>query len=290
MPRVDRARRARTGTPRIESNAPPTGEGGAPPTTTRFAIASAARVRAPRHRLGHHRAHARWLGELVLVVTDDAALRRSLGNALAAQGYRAVAGGSPGRIDEQILRIQPILILFDLDRRTERANGDSLSALVRLRDAARDTPVIALSARGGEGDKVTALDVGADDYLTKPFGMSELLARMRVALRRARARATGEVVEVGPIRIDHVRHQVTVNGELVHLTPIEFRILALLVKHAGEVLSHDQLLHDIWGPGADEAHNLRVHIAALRQKIEQDPARPRWLVTVMKMGYRLCDE
>jgi two-component system KDP operon response regulator KdpE len=240
--------------------------------------------RAPRHQ---HGTSTRWVGEIVLVATEDAGLRRSLCQALATQGCRAVEADPSASAGELLARIQPVLILLDLDR----SDGAGLDLLVELRDAANLTPVIALSTRGGEGDKVTALDLGADDYLTRPFGTSELLARIRVAMRRTRAQvASSEIVEVGPIRIDHSRYRVTVGGELVHLTPIEFRLLALLAKHAGKVISRDQLLHEVWGPNTNEAHYLRVHVATLRQKIEEDPAHPRWLVTVTGMGYRLCDE
>jgi two-component system KDP operon response regulator KdpE len=222
----------------------------------------------------------------VLVVSEDENLGRSLFRALAAQGYRPVEGDEWSRTPDLVDKIQPMLTLLDLDR----ADGEGLASLVRTRDASRETPIIALSARADEGDKVTALDVGADDYVTKPIATSELLARIRVALRHSRRRAVaGEVVNVGPIRIDHARYEVTVDGKLVHLTPIEFRLLALLAQHAGKVLSRDQLLHDVWGPDTDQAHYLRVHVAAIRQKIEKDPAHPRWLTTVTGLGYRLRD-
>ena len=152
--------------------------------------------------------------------------------------------------------------------------------------------MIVLSARGREEDKVVALDAGADDYLTKPFGTSELLARIRVALRHARAQQQPDdpVLAVGPIRIDHARHEVTIGGNAVHLTPIEFRLLALLARHAGKVLTHRQLLHEVWGPrSTHQTHYLRVHMAALRRKIEADPARPKYLMTEAGVGYRLRD-
>ena len=154
-------------------------------------------------------------------------------------------------------------------------------------------PIIVLSARGREDDKVTMLDGGADDYLTKPFGIGELLARIRVALRRGRGAANqaDAVLTIGPIRIDHARHEVTRDGELVHLTPIEFRLLALLASHAGKVLTHKQILKEVWGPNAvEQTHYLRVHMASLRRKMEADPARPRWLTTELGVGYRFRDD
>jgi two-component system KDP operon response regulator KdpE len=152
-------------------------------------------------------------------------------------------------------------------------------------------PIIILSARQQEGDKVLALDAGADDYLTKPFGVAELLARIRVALRHGSRPAPGSespVFEVGELRVDLSLHQVLVAGTEMHLTPIEYRLLATLVHHAGKVLTHRQLLREVWGPGyADESHYLRVYVAQLRRKLEADPARPRYLITEPGVGYRL---
>jgi two-component system KDP operon response regulator KdpE len=149
-----------------------------------------------------------------------------------------------------------------------------------------------LSARGREDDKVKALDAGADDYLTKPFGTSELLARIRVALRHRQDHGVGEaaITVAGPIRIDNARHEVTVDAKIVHLTPLEFRLLAFLARHAGKVLTHRQLLLEVWGPqNTHHSEYLRVHMAALRRKLETDPARPRWLTTEAGVGYRLRD-
>lgn len=182
---------------------------------------------------------------------------------------------------------RPDVVLLDLGL----PDGDGLDLLRKLREWS-ETPVIVLSARDREDDKVSALDAGADDYLTKPFGTDELLARIRVALRHARGHSVTEdpVVIVGPIRIDRSRHEVTVSAEAVHLTPIEFHLLGFLARYAGKVLTHRQLLHEVWGPHSTQhTHYLRVHMAALRRKIEVDPARPKWLTTEAGIGYRLRD-
>jgi two-component system, OmpR family, KDP operon response regulator KdpE len=148
--------------------------------------------------------------------------------------------------------------------------------------------VVVLSARGKEEDKIGALDGGADDYLTKPFGVGELLARMRVALRHAQ-KAPGEpVLELGRLKLDLARRLVTIDGAEVHLTPIEYRLLAYLAQNEGKVLTHRQILSEVWGPGsAHQTHYVRVHMAELRKKLEADPARPRVLLTEPGVGYRL---
>ena len=154
--------------------------------------------------------------------------------------------------------------------------------------------MIVISARGQERDKVAALDAGADDYLTKPFGVPELLARMRVAQRHREA-ATAETSEgpafvVGDLRVDMVARQVFAAGEEKRLTPTEYRLLLTLVRHAGRVVTHRQILREVWGPTySQQTHSVRVHMAGLRKKIEADPARPRWLVTEPSVGYRLRD-
>ncbi len=220
---------------------------------------------------------------LILVVDDDAQLRRFLRTTLAGHGHTLAEAGTVAEAIEAIGRVHPAVILLDLGL----PDGDGLGVLRRIPAEGRP-PVIVLSARGQEGDKVTALDAGADDYLTKPFGASELLARIRVALRRVAGTAIPDVIEVGPIHIDQPRHLVTVGGHEVHLTPIEFRLLLELARQPGRVLTHRQLLREIWGPNAvEEVHYLRVHMGALRRKIEADPARPQWLLTEAGVGYRL---
>jgi two-component system KDP operon response regulator KdpE len=227
-------------------------------------------------------------GETILIVEDEAPMRRFLCSALTSHGFRVTEAGTLAQAERAATESRPAAVLLDLGM----PDGDGLDLLKQLREWST-APVIVLSARDREDDKVLALDAGADDYLTKPFGTSELLARIRVALRHARGRSVPEepIVEVGPMRIDQARHEVTVDGELVHLTPLEFRLLALLARHAGKVLTHRQLLQDVWGPrNAHQTHYLRVHMAALRRKIEVDPARPRWLTTEAGVGYRLRDE
>ncbi len=159
----------------------------------------------------------------------------------------------------------------------------------RLREWSR-VPIIVISARGREADKVAVLDAGADDYLTKPFGVGELLARMRVALRHVQQAAgtPAPVIEIGALRIDLARREVRLDGAEVHLTPIEYRLLALLAQNAGRVMTHSQILKEVWGPGhAAETHYLRVYMAQLRRKIEVEPARPRLLQTEPGVGYRM---
>jgi two-component system KDP operon response regulator KdpE len=227
-------------------------------------------------------------GEAVLIVEDEPQMRRFLRATLGAHGFRVVEAATIAEGTRAATAEPPALVLLDLGL----PDGDGIDLVKRLREWSQ-VPVIVLSARGREDDKIAALDAGADDYLTKPFGTGELLARIRVALRHARSSdgSSGDPVLVaGPIRIDQARHEVTVDGSPVHLTPIEFRLLQVMAASAGKVLTHRHLLREVWGPSAVEhTHYLRVHMAALRRKIEADPARPHWLATEPGVGYRLRD-
>jgi two-component system, OmpR family, KDP operon response regulator KdpE len=225
---------------------------------------------------------------LVLLIEDDPQLRRFLRASLHAEGFRLLEADTGERGIELARTQTPDVILLDLGL----PDLDGIKVTERLRGWTR-IPIIVISARGREADKVEALDAGADDYLTKPFGVSELLARIRVAFRHTEALPSGEqpVLEVGGLRLDLDRHQVTRDDREIRLTPIEYKILTLLARHPGKVLTHRQLLKQVWGPAAqDQTHYLRVYMAQLRRKIEKDPARPHLLVTEPGVGYRLHDE
>lgn len=220
----------------------------------------------------------------ILVVEDEPSIRAFLRATLERHGYDLIeATTGQGGLDA-LAAGRPDAVILDLGL----PDMDGFDVLRRLRERSA-VPVIVLSARGQERDKVAALDLGADDYLTKPFGVGELLARIRVALRHAAATG-GEppaVYASGGLRVDLEHRQVSVDGEAVHLTPIEHRLLACLVRHEGRVLTHRQLLRDVWGPGYTEAHLVRVYMGQLRHKLEPQPARPRWLLTEPGVGYRL---
>jgi len=224
-------------------------------------------------------------GPLVMVVEDEPQMRRFLRASLASHGYDLCEATSASEAIALATSRGPELVLLDLGLPDE----DGIAVTRQLREWSR-VPIIVISARGREADKVGVLDAGADDYLTKPFGVGELLARMRVALRHAQAAAGAPepIIQIGPLRIDFGRREVKLNDNDVHLTPIEYRLLALLAQNAGRVLTHTQILKEVWGPGhAGETHYLRVYMAQLRRKIETEPARPRLLQTEPGVGYRL---
>lgn len=225
---------------------------------------------------------------LVLVVEDEPQMRRFIRASLTSHGYRLVEAERASEAVALATSHNPELVLLDLGL----PDLDGLELTRQLREWSR-VPIIVLSARGREEDKVSALDAGADDYLTKPFGVNELLARMRVALRHAQLSAAPtapQVFELGDLRMDLVRREVTRAGQEIHLTPIEYKLLALFAQHAGKVLTHRQILKEVWGAAyASQTHYVRVHLAELRKKIEADPSRPKLLVTEPGVGYRLRD-
>ena len=224
------------------------------------------------------------VGPLVLVVEDEPQMRRLLRLTLSNAGYQVVEAETG---DDGLARAaarNPDVVLLDL----ALPDQDGLSVAARLREWSK-APIIVLSARGREEDKVAALDQGADDYLTKPFGVGELLARIRVALRHAAtaSRGTSELT-AGELRVDFARRQVFVGKEEIHLTPIEYKLLLLLAQNSGRVVTHRQLLREVWGPNSVEhTHYLRVYMGQLRHKLEKNPSRPEYLVTEPGVGYRL---
>jgi two-component system, OmpR family, KDP operon response regulator KdpE len=223
---------------------------------------------------------------LILVIEDEPPLRRYLRVTLQSYGLRVEEAATALEGRNLAARCNPDVILLDLGL----PDQDGLDLAKDIRAWSR-VPIIVVSARGKEEDKIQALDVGADDYLTKPFGSGELLARIRVALRHTAevSGATADpVLESGPLRVDLANRDVSVDGVQVHLSPNEFALLAALVRHAGKVLTHRQLLHEVWGglPSAQPTY-LRVYMANLRKKLEPDPARPRILLTEPGVGYRL---
>lgn len=223
---------------------------------------------------------------VVLLIEDEPQMRRFLRAALENEAYRLVEAPTAREGLAQAAGRNPDIILLDLGL----PDGDGIDVTRRLREWAR-TPIVVISARGQERDKVAALDAGADDYLTKPFGVGELLARMRVALRHA-ARAAGEpdqpVFTSGDLRVDLEQRRVLVGEREVHLTPTEYRLLVALVRHAGKVLTHRHLLKEVWGANTvTQTPALRVHMTQLRHKLERDPTQPRHLLTEPGVGYRL---
>jgi two-component system KDP operon response regulator KdpE len=226
---------------------------------------------------------------LILIVEDEPAIVRFLKASLADAGYR-LAIAENGRQALLMIHSQPPdLIILDLGL----PDMDGAQIIDQVRQWGR-MPIVILSARDQEKDKVAALDRGADDYLTKPFSVGELLARLRVALRHRAHESGGPAQDAvfvsGDLRVDRDRRVVTVAGQTVHLTPIEYRLLTTLIAHAGKVLTHAMLLREVWGPGhAQEAHQLRVHMANLRRKIEVDPTQPRYVLTEQGVGYRAVE-
>lgn len=227
----------------------------------------------------------------ILIVDDEPPLRRFLRATLGDRGYRVLEASTAAEGIRAVADHSPDVVILDLGL----PDMEGLEVIRRLRQWSH-APIVVVSARGQERDKVAALDAGADDYLTKPFGTSELHARLRVALRHA-ARP-GQPPGAGPtsmtvadLRVDLEARRVFVHGKEVRLTKLEYNLLAVLARHVGKVLTHQFLLREVWGPhAAGESHYLRVYIANLRRKLERDPAQPRYLITEQGVGYRLADE
>ena len=220
----------------------------------------------------------------VLIVEDEKLIRRFVRSALEDEGCRVFEAATVAQGLIEAAACKPDLVVLDLGL----PDGNGIDFIGDLR-AWSDAPILVLSARTQESDKIAALDVGADDYLTKPFGVGELRARARALLRRPGrgSEAASPLVDFGAVRVDLSRRLVTRHGEEVHLTPIEYRLLGVLLANSGKVMTQRHLLRDVWGPGSvDSAHYLRVYVGHLRQKLEDDPTQPQHLLTETGVGYR----
>jgi two-component system KDP operon response regulator KdpE len=226
---------------------------------------------------------------LILVVEDEPQMQRFLRASLTSHGFRVLEASSGAAAIVEATTHNPNLVLLDLGL----PDVDGIDLTRRLREWSR-VPIIVISARGREEDKVEALDAGADDYLTKPFGVNELLARIRVAFRHAEQASSDKptpVIDIAGLHLDLDKREVLVDGKEVHLTPIEYKLLVLLAKNAGKVLTHRQILKEVWGPAyAGQSHYVRVRMAELRKKIETDAGRPKLFVTEPGVGYRIKAE
>ena len=222
-------------------------------------------------------------GARILVIDDELQIRRMLKTALAGYGYAMDEAATAKEGLAQAAIFHPDLVVLDLGL----PDADGMEVIKHLREWTQ-VPVIVLSVREGETDKIGALDAGADDYLTKPFSMGELLARMRVALRHAARPETEPVLAFGDLVVDLLHRKVLLRGEEVHLTPTEYEILKYLSLQADRVVTHSQVLRAVWGPNSEaETHYLRIYVASLRRKIEADPSQPSLIVTEPGVGYRL---
>jgi two-component system KDP operon response regulator KdpE len=223
----------------------------------------------------------------ILVVEDDSSIAQFVAASLSAAGMRPYAAGTAAEAEAALHSAQPDLLIVDLGLPDE----DGVALIARLRQRLA-LPILVLSARLQEAQKIEALDAGADDYLTKPFGVGELLARVRAMLRRAAAVPPPPAVfRVGELELEREARRVLLRGRPVHLTPIEFRLFERLARTPGQVVTHRQLLADVWGTDqVDQLHYLRIYMGHLRAKLEDDPAEPRYLLTELGVGYRLADE
>lgn len=227
---------------------------------------------------------------LVMVIEDEDAICNFMTAILNANGYQVIKTNTGKEGLSMVASYSPDVILLDLGL----PDIDGVEILKSIREWSK-IPVVVVSARGHEREKVEVLDLGADDYIVKPFGTSELLARIRTALRHSPQSMGGESngtekVTVGELEIDFRKRTVLLAGNMVHLTPVEYKILALLSKNAGKVLTHDYIMREIWGVYADDSHTLRVNMANIRRKIESNPGAPKYILTEMGVGYRMVEE
>jgi two-component system KDP operon response regulator KdpE len=221
----------------------------------------------------------------ILVVDDEPQIVRGLKIILRSNGYAVEAAATKAEALAAVAFRPPDALVLDL----VLPDGRGIEVCEEVRAWSR-LPILVLSAVGDEREKVRALDAGADDYITKPFGTDELLARLRAVMRRSADTATGAELRIGSLVIDIADRRVLRDGRQIHLTPIEFDLIRLLAQHAGRLLTHRQLLHEVWGPEfGSETHYLRVHVAHIRAKLEVDPSRPQYLITEPGVGYRLRD-
>ena len=221
---------------------------------------------------------------VAIVVEDEPQIRRFVRTALESESWRVIEAGTLAAGLSETATRRPDLVVLDL----ALPDGDGIELVQSMR-AWSGSPILVLSARGDERDKIQALDAGADDYLTKPFGIGELLARVRaLTRRRGRVDAGDPVFRAGDIEVDFAARQVKRGGQIVHLTPIEYRLLTLLATNAGRVMTHRQILREVWGPAhVEHEHYTRIYMGHLRRKLEADPAQPRYLLTETAVGYRL---
>jgi two-component system, OmpR family, KDP operon response regulator KdpE len=221
----------------------------------------------------------------VLVVDDEPQIVRGLKIILRNGGYAVEAAETAAEALAALAARPPDALILDL----VLPDGEGVEICREVRSWSR-LPILVLSAVGDEREKVRALDAGADDYVTKPFGTDELLARLRAVLRRSSQELGGPVIELGEVILDMPRRRVTRSGKEIHLTPIEFDLFRILAQHRGRLVTHRQLLREVWGPEyGEETHYLRVHVAHIRAKLEPDPSRPRYVITEPGVGYRLRD-
>lgn len=224
-------------------------------------------------------------GAIILIVEDEPEIRRFLRTSLGAEGYKVVESATARRGAIDATTHKPDLAIIDLGL----PDFDGVDVIRQIRTWS-PMPIIVLSARAQEASKIDAFEAGADDYVTKPFGVGELIARVKVALRRALRATTNHLITLGDAAIDIESRSATRDGKSIHMTPIEFRIVACLANHLGKVVMHKQLLTEVWGPThASDTHYLRIYLKQLRDKLEIDPVQPRHFITETGIGYRLVE-